>query len=136
MMKVLFNCISSLASSESFNCLNCHKPKPSFRCSKCGIAKYCSKECQREDFNSHQASCEVLLSKKSIFPFFQMVFFDLSLALPQTLYILKGNCFSTKSMLRYRNIRFIYYHQGNYTVKKTFQLFEDRVAKANICTYF
>ena len=47
--------IESLANKWSRMCWNCCLPKEGLlRCSKCDIAKYCGKNCQREDWKVHK----------------------------------------------------------------------------------
>ena len=47
--------IESLANKWSRMCWNCCLPKEGLlRCSKCDIAKYCGKDCQREDWKVHK----------------------------------------------------------------------------------
>jgi hypothetical protein len=35
-------------------CARCHLPQPGFRCGKCHLARYCSRDCQKEDWNRHK----------------------------------------------------------------------------------
>eukprot|EP00798_Chlamydomonas_sp_ICE-L_P005615 gene5615-4101_t len=40
-------------------CTNCHEEGEVNRCSVCSVAKYCSKECQQEDWESHKNLCRL-----------------------------------------------------------------------------
>ena len=46
---------------HNLSCFSCEKeeiPDKLFTCSRCGISKYCSKDCQKEDFTLHKKSCK------------------------------------------------------------------------------
>lgn len=42
-------------------CSTCNKkPEKIYKCAKCGVAKYCSKECQIEDWKIHKVNCNLI----------------------------------------------------------------------------
>jgi len=49
--------------STSFKCSNCSKDDAEQRCSRCTAVKYCSKECQKEHWNSHKVFCKDIKKK-------------------------------------------------------------------------
>ena len=54
-------------------CCNCCKEGKMMRCNKCDSAHYCSKECQKEDYNDHKNLCHIIAEsvgdKKKIYCF-------------------------------------------------------------------
>jgi hypothetical protein len=47
-----------MSAPPEFTCHKCGKPAKS-RCSRCGVARYCSAECQREHWPVHTAGCKI-----------------------------------------------------------------------------
>ena len=41
-------------------CLTCGKEGKMMRCNRCCSAHYCSKECQKEDYNEHKNKCHII----------------------------------------------------------------------------
>lgn len=52
-----------------YKCRTCKKFKGGMVCSKCKIGYYCSKECQKKDYEKHKLMCEVVDDKKDKFDY-------------------------------------------------------------------
>ena len=56
----VLGCIGKVSTIQVHSCANCgkHDFEKIFKvCSKCRNPKYCSKECQRENWNEHKHHC-------------------------------------------------------------------------------
>ena len=52
--------------SDDWYCFTCSERGKLSKCSRCGVARYCSSKCQKENWSEHKSQCKELMNADAV----------------------------------------------------------------------